>query len=152
MKLAEALILRADSQRRLEQLRLRLLRGAKVQEGDEPAEDPHVLLDEFELTASLLTRLIQQINRTNSTVQLEEGMTLSDALALRDVLQLRQNTYRDLAKAAAITQDRMTKSEIRFRSTVSVQEVQKQADTLAKEHRELDAKIQALNWQAELRE
>jgi len=34
MKLAEALILRADCQKRFEQLKARLLSNAKVQEGD----------------------------------------------------------------------------------------------------------------------
>jgi hypothetical protein len=152
MKLAEALILRADSQKRIEQLQQRLLRSAKVQEGDKPAENPQTLLDEFEQTTIQLTRLIQQINRTNSVVELEKGVTLSDALAVRDVQQIKQTFYRSLAQAAAITQDRSTKSEVRFRSTVSVETMQKQADTLAREHRELDAKIQALNWQAELLE
>ena len=40
MRLAEALILRADYQRRLEQLKQRLIRNAKVQAGDAPNEDP----------------------------------------------------------------------------------------------------------------
>ena len=44
MKLAEALILRADSQKRFEQLKQRVVRSAKVQEGDEPPENPRDLL------------------------------------------------------------------------------------------------------------
>src|SRR5207237_1352535 len=40
MKLAEALILRADCQKRMAQLKGRLLVNAKVQEGDAPAETP----------------------------------------------------------------------------------------------------------------
>lgn len=152
MKLAEALILRADSQKRFERLKQRLVRSAKVQEGDQPAEDPQALLAELEQTAAQLTRLIQQINRTNSVVELEKGLTLSDALAVRDVIQLKHTAYRELAKSATITQDRLTKSEVKFRSAVSVQDMQKQADVLAREHRELDARIQALNWQADLRE
>ena len=39
MKLAEALALRADLQRRLEQLKQRLIKNARVQEGDTPEED-----------------------------------------------------------------------------------------------------------------
>ena len=46
MKLAEALIWRADAKKRLEQLKTRLVRVAKVQEGDAPAEDPKALLAE----------------------------------------------------------------------------------------------------------
>jgi hypothetical protein len=39
---------------------------------------------------------------------------------------------------------------VRFRSTVSIGEIQKQADALAREHRELDARIQELDWQIDL--
>ena len=48
MKLAEALILRADLQKRLEQLRQRLILNAQVQEGEQPAEDPESLLRELD--------------------------------------------------------------------------------------------------------
>ena len=39
MKLAEALALRAESSRRIEQLRGRIVDNAHYQEGEEPAED-----------------------------------------------------------------------------------------------------------------
>ena len=48
MKLATALSERADVQRRLSQLHTRLNNNAKVQEGDEPAEDPKALLKELD--------------------------------------------------------------------------------------------------------
>ncbi|OIO90110.1 MAG: hypothetical protein AUK03_13625 [Anaerolineae bacterium CG2_30_64_16] len=152
MKLAEALILRADYQKRIEQLKQRLLRNAKVQEGDKPAEDPAELLQEMERISGELVLLIQRINATNAATPLENGMTIAEAIAIRDVLRLKHGVYRDLAQAATITQDRYTKSEVKFKSTVSVPEIQKQADVWAREHRELDAKIQASNWNTELRE
>lgn len=66
MKLAEALILRADCQKRIAQLKSRLLVNAKVQEGDAPAETPQELISELERTSSELLDLIKRINRTNS--------------------------------------------------------------------------------------
>ncbi len=150
MKLAEALILRADCQKRIEQLRQRLLRNAKVQEGDKPAEEPMELIQELEHVSAELTRLIKCINKTNSAIELESGVTLSDALAIRDTLKLRHGIYRELAQAAIITQDRYSKSEVKFKSTINVAEIQKQADQLSKEHRELDARIQGANWLTEL--
>lgn len=149
MKLAEALVQRADAQKRLAQLKDRLLRNAKVQEGDKPAEDPQRLLKEFEGVASELAGLIQRINRTNSAATLGRG-TLTDALATRDVLQVRAVLYRELAQAASVTQSRITKSEVKFKSAVSVAAIQRRADALAKEHRELDARIQEANWQIDL--
>lgn len=152
MKLAEALILRADYQKRVEQLKQRLLQNAKVQEGDAPAEAPAELLAEFERMAGGLTLLIQRINRTNASTAFEPGPTLADALALRDVTKIKLAVYRDLAQAASISHTRMTRSEVRFQSTVSVAEMQRQADQLAKAYRELDAQIQAANWLTDILE
>ena len=66
MKLAEALIERADVQRRLAQLQSRLLQNAQYQEGESPAEDPAALLEEYRRANEALHRLIVQINLANS--------------------------------------------------------------------------------------
>jgi hypothetical protein len=55
-----------------------------------------------------------------------------------------------MAQAATVTQDLRTKSEVRFRSTVKVAEIQELADGMAKAHRELDTQIQEMNWKTEL--
>jgi hypothetical protein len=152
MKLAEALVLRADLQRRIAELRQRLLLNARVQEGDRPAEDPQALIGELERMAEELTRLVQRINRTNAATVLEPGLTLSDALAVRDGLQLRHTAYRDLAQRATITQDRYSRSEVKFQSAVKVAEIQERADRMAQAHRELDTRLQAANWLTDLME
>lgn len=152
MKLAEALILRADCQKRFEQLKQRVVRSAKVQEGDEPPENPQELLVEMERLAVELADLIKRINKTNSATFYQADKTLSDALAERDILVMRREAYSSLAQAASVTQDRYSKSEVKFKSTVNVPELQKQVDGLAKAYREMDARIQELNWQTELSE
>jgi hypothetical protein len=150
MKLAEALILRADCQKRFQQLQARVLRSAKVQEGDEPAENPTELLAELEGVSGELGALIKRINKTNAATAFSEEQTLADALAERDVMALRRNVYSGLAQAATVTQDRYSRSEVKFKSTINVAEIQKHADDLAKSYRELDARIQELNWKVEL--
>jgi hypothetical protein len=111
MKLAEALIQRADYQRRIEQLRNRIVNNAKVQEGNEPAEDPNALLAEMERVAGDLVLLIQRINRTNAATALEpDDMTIADAIAERDNLRLRHGVYMAAAEAGVIRQDRYSKS------------------------------------------
>ena len=152
MKLAEALVLRADHQKRLEQLKARLIRNAKVQEGEGPAEDPADLVSQVEAVTAELERLIQRINRTNAATRLDGGATLADLLARRDVLGMRRAVYAELAQAATVTQDRYSKSEVKFKSTVNVAAMQKRADDIAKEYRELDTRLQAANWTTELRE
>ena len=141
MKIAEALAQRADLQKRLEQLKQRLVKNSRIQEGDAPEEDPIELQAELEKSARELTLLIQRINRTNSGSRFGAG-TLADALAERDVLKIRYNAYRELANAASTSQNRTTRSEVKFVSTVSVAAMQRKADDLAKEYRELDTRIQ----------
>jgi hypothetical protein len=150
MKLAEALILRADCQKRIAQLKSRLLTNAKVQEGDKPAEAPQELLTELGRVSTELLDLIKRINKTNSATVFAARGTISDALADRDVLALQRAAYAELAHAAAITHDRYTRSELKYISTINVAEIQKRADELAKTYRDLDARIQELNWQTEL--
>jgi len=150
MKLAEALILRADCQKRIAQLKSRLLVNAKVQEGDAPAETPQQLIAELGRVSTELLDLIKRINRTNSATVFTGRETISDALADRDVLALQRAAYAELAQTAAISHGRFTRSEVKYISTINVAEVQKRADELAKNYRDLDARIQELNWQTEL--
>jgi membrane-bound lytic murein transglycosylase B len=150
MKLAEALILRADNKKRFEQLRQRLMNNAKVQEGDEPAEKPEDLLKEIEQTANEYEKLIKQINKTNSETEFSKGKTLTDALAERDVLILRRSIYAGLVNSATVSQQLYSRSEIKFVSTVNVGKTQKLADKLSKQYREIDAKIQEFNWKTDL--
>lgn len=150
MKLAEALILRADTQKKIQQLSERLNRSAKVQEGDNPPENPADLLAELDQLVEQLTLLIRQINRTNSQTAFADGRTLTDALAERDTAVLKRSILAKLIESAAVTQSRYSRSEVKFYSTIEVANLQKQVDTLSKQHRELDTRIQELNWQTEL--
>ncbi len=150
MKLAEALILRADCQKRIEQLRQRLVRSAKVQEGETPPEDPQALIAELDATVNELTDLIKRINKTNSLTNLEEGVTISDALAQRDTLLQKRSVYDSLLQAAGYQQNRYSSSEIKTFSTVNIAALQTQMDQISRDCRELDTKIQAGNWNTEL--
>ena len=150
MKLAEALILRADCQKRFEQLKVRLVTNAKIQEGDQPAETPQELIAELGRVSAELLNLIKRINKTNSATAFAGNGTISDALAERDVTALQRGAYAQLAQTASISHDRYSRSEVKYISTINVSEIQKRADELAKNYRDLDARIQELNWQTEL--
>ena len=150
MRLAEALLQRADAQKRLAQLRARIVDNAKHQEGDGPAEDPRELLVETDRVASELAELIRRINRTNTRTLFDGDRSLTDALAERDVLMLRRNVHAEAAKAATVRQDRFMRSELRLVSALDVPELQGRVDELSKDYRELDARIQELNWATEL--
>ena len=150
MKLAEALILRADLQKRMEQIRNRLRNNILIQEGEEPSEDPEILFQEFINTQKELTEIIKKINKTNNTTKFNEKWMLSDALVERDALIQRRSIYSSAVDQASERTDRYSRTEIKYVSTINVKEYQKEVDKLSKEYRELDTKIQGLNWNIDL--
>lgn len=150
MKLAEALMLRADLQRRLEQVKSRLRNNVLVQEGDLPSEDPEDLLKEFFSTQNELTNLIKKINHTNNASNFTEELLLSDALVEREALLEKRSVLSSIASEASFKQDRYSKTEIKYISIIDVKEIQKEIDRVSKDYRELDTKIQGLNWNIDL--
>jgi len=150
MKLAEALAERSDCQNRLEDLKKRVARSARVQEGEAPSEDATELLSQADRLFARLVELISAINRTNSTTAFDGQGTISDAIAQRDVIAKRRDFLSGIADVASTRQDRYSKSEVKFVSTIPIAQVQKQVDQLSKEFRELDTRLQELNWQTEL--
>ncbi|WP_106769375.1 DIP1984 family protein [Paenibacillus faecalis] len=150
MKLAEALVLRADCQRRIAQLKVRLERVAKVQEGEQPAENPEDLLVELDRTMEELTGWIKKINKTNSQTILADGKSLADVLVERDNIMQKRKILNELLESASIRQDRYMRSEVKFVTIIEVKALQKQVDELAKNYRELDFRIQEKNWTTDL--
>lgn len=149
MKLAEALQERADIQKRLAQLRGRLLNNAKVQEGEQPVENPAELLQEMDGMILRLEELILRINMTNARI-VSDGETLTSLLAKRECLQKKVGLMRDFLDRASELVERSAYTEIKVHSTVSVPEKRKELDVLSKELRDLDSRIQQLNWLTEL--
>ncbi|WP_244870864.1 DIP1984 family protein [Catellatospora sp. IY07-71] len=157
VKLAEALALRADAVRRADQLRARIVGSARYQEGEEPAEDAQALLAEVAGALDELEALISRINRTNATVRTVHGLTLTEALARRDVLRLRHSVVTAAADAAAGRDQRgiavrQLRSELKMLSALSVADLRAEADRLARDIREVDVDIQRANWEADLLE
>lgn len=150
MKLAEALAERSDCQVRIEDLKKRIVRSARVQEGEKPAEDSASLLKEMETLFTRLVELVTAINRTNSRTSFDNQRTISDAIADRDATGKKRDFLSTVAEAASTRQDRYSKSEVKFVATVSVSDIQRQVDHLSKRYRELDTAIQELNWKTEL--
>ncbi len=149
MKLAEALHLRADLQKRIAQTRERLKLNSKVQEGETPSEDPEVLLEELNRDTERLQQLIAQINLTNSKIE-SEGVTLTEMIAKKDVLSLKTSILREFLQEASEKIERYSNKEIRILSTVDVQKLQKEVDQMSQELRILDVKLQSLNWSVDL--
>ena len=151
MKLAEALSIRKDLQKRIQQLGQRIQNNVKVQEGDEPAEKPVELMAELDRCLVQLQELIYKINVTNLNTKYE-GRTLTEMMAERDVLKIRIQTLRDVFQNASQMQDRYSRTEIKMVTTVDVKALGQQLDHLSAQLRKLDVAIQTVNFTTELNE
>ena len=150
MKLAEALLLRSELQKKFENLQNRIFANIKVQDNDKPLENPMTLTDEAFETSEQLCELIKKINNCNNTTKLPTGQTLSEAIVERDMLLKKRNLLASIASRALEKDYRLTHTEVKMNVVVSIETTQKQIDELSKQFRELDTQIQAINWTTEL--
>ena len=72
MKLAEALSLRKDLEKRISGLKDRLENVARIQEDEEPSENPEELMTELDRCLEQLEQLIYNINVTNVKIVCED--------------------------------------------------------------------------------
>ena len=151
MKLAEALQERADLNRKIEQLDNRLKNNALVQEGEKTDEDPKTLLKELDDCVERLEKIMADINLTNSQTFVE-GKSLTEIIARKDALMRKLTVYRSLISQAGYKTMRARGSEIKILSTVNVASLQKKADDISKEIRQLDNTLQENNWKSDLLE
>lgn len=150
MKLAEALAERADLEKRIVELRVRLAQSARIQEGDQPPEDVAALLTELAQLLGEQTTLFKRINRTNIATHLDEEYTLMEALAERQLAARHADFLNDLIMHALSQEFRYTRTEIRYVTTLDVPAVRNSIEHLAQRQRHLDTAIQAANWTTDL--
>jgi hypothetical protein len=150
MKLAEALIERAELQKANAKLLERVKDNALIQEGDAPAEAPDVLISQYEQNMERFLTLVCKINKTNCQTSFDQDMTIADAIAKRDYLGAKHKAYQNIYGATTITVNRYNQSEIKFVRCIDPREIQTQLDTLAKEYRKPDTQLQGLNWTVDL--
>ena len=86
-----------------------------------------------------------------------DGRTVTDALAERDVLRLRYSMLKISADAASGASQqvgfiRATRSELKYLRALDVKDLRQQTSDIARRARELDARIQQVNWSADLQE
>jgi phage protein D len=149
MKLAEALIARADLKARIAKVLRRMKENVLVQEDESPAEEVDKLASMYESMMSELEGLIIRINRTNSETMLGD-INLADAIAKRDCLKSKIAAYSDVKNVSLPRHARYSRTEIKIVRTIDVSSYQRMIDDYSRRYRELDTKIQERNWTVEL--
>lgn len=150
MKLAEALLERAELKQKLMMLQTRLINNSKTQEGVEPNESPKDLLKELDESTERLEFLITHINKTNEMTKNTKGATISELIAKRDILTQKYRILRLLLDNGSAVINRLTHTEIKILTTFSVTDLQKNVDKISENIRKIDTEIQGLNWTTDL--
>jgi hypothetical protein len=150
MKLAEALSIRKDLQKRIQQLEQRFKNNVKVQENDEPLEDPNELMKELHSCLIQLEELIARINLTNIKTKNAEGLSITQLIAKKDTLTMRIGILRNIYSEATNIVNRYSSSELRIECVIDAKQLSKQIDDYSGRLRKLDIEIQSLNFSTEL--
>lgn len=149
MKLAEALSLRADLQKKVFDLKERINNSAKIQEGDSPSENTEDLFQQLDTTLIQLEEMIFRINRTNMNA-MSDGESLTQMMARKDVLLSRVKTLQEILNHCSSGNERYSRNEIKYVYTINIAQLRKDLEEHSKALRLLDLKIQGLNWTIEL--
>jgi hypothetical protein len=148
MKLAEALIKRRDIDTAIANINMSLIENVKVIEGTKPFESPEELADIINNMLEEQTKLIHKINKTNNKTITDDGRTLDELITLREQLKRRHKLF-DSAYRQAFTSSRCY-DNIKYVVAVDIPSLKTKIAASAKDFRELDNKIQAINWSTEL--
>ncbi|MBJ8439330.1 DIP1984 family protein [Acinetobacter junii] len=150
MKLAEALLLRSDQQKKLASLKQRINANVLVQDGDEPSEDPNELIKQVFALTQESNQLICRIHLTNALARLEDGKILLSLLSSRDSYAEQHNILINAIANTHREPDRYSAREIKWQKVIPVSSLQKQANDISAKLRDINIKIQAVNWQIDL--
>ena len=153
MKLAEALIERSDLQKKLGELRVRIVAALYKAEDDE-VENAVELLAEADKVVDRLEGLIVRINETNMSTQFKaenvDGV-LMDALARRDALTSKHTTLKQVLEGTSRRRGYFDDRVPQGKLMVPLSDLRANADRIAGEIRRLDLAIQQTNWDTDLK-
>ena len=148
MKLAEGLLLRADLMKKIEHLQNRIRPVLIVSDDKLPQEDPDKLLAQLRKAIQDLESLVIRINKTNNETIVEGEGLLMEALAKRDSLKMLSEKLRNIRYAAQINNS----GDSNLKTTINIKKLQTEMDQTGRAFREIDSKIQEINWLTEIKD
>lgn len=152
MKLGEALTLRKDLGSRYKEVFQRLTSNIVIEKGTEPVFDIEALSKESEALLAQEADLIKRINKTNALTILEDSTSISDLIARRDFLVKLKAHFTTIGGTARPRRERDYGgvAPIEYVPLLDARVATAAQDKVAKEFRELDTKLQELNWSVDL--
>ncbi len=148
MNLAEALLLRSDLLKKIEHIQNRIRPVLIVSDDKQPQEDPIKLLAQLRDAIQELETLVIRINKTNNETEIKEEGSLMEALAKRDSLKMLAEKLRNIRYAAQIDNS----GDVNLKATIDIKKLQIEMDQTGRDFRNIDSKIQELNWLTDLKD
>ncbi|MEZ4988648.1 MAG: DIP1984 family protein [Saprospiraceae bacterium] len=134
--------------KKIEHLQNRIRPVLIVSDNKVPQEDPDKLLAQLRKTVQDLEAIIVRINKTNNETFVEGEGLLMEALAKRDSLKMLSEKLRIIRQAAQVNNTTYGNQK----ATVDIKDLQIEIDQTGRAFREIDSKIQEINWLTELKD
>ncbi|MEI0606644.1 DIP1984 family protein [Brachyspira pulli] len=150
MKLGEALLKRDEYIKREDNLKKRLKSNVVLKDDNENNENPNDLIKEYIEVNNELSDLIIKISNKEHNTKLAIGITIADAINIRDKLYREMEIYKTVLKELNSKDYRNAKNEVKMKVLVNVKDIQTEVDKLTKAYNDIDVMIQSTNWNVDL--
>ncbi|WP_297204814.1 DIP1984 family protein [uncultured Brachyspira sp.] len=151
MKLGEALLKRDEYIKRQDDIKKRIKSNVVLRDDNENNENPNDLIKEYIDINNELSDLIMKIENKEHEIKLDIGISISEAVNIRDKLYRELEIYKTVLKELNSKEYRNAKNEIKMKVLVNVKDIQNEADKISKAYSDIDVMIQAANWNADLK-
>ena len=151
MKLGEALLKRDEYIKRQDDIKKRIKSNVVLRDDNENNENPNDLIKEYIDINNELSDLIIKIENKEHEIKLDIGISISEAVNIRDKLYRELEIYKTVLKELNSKEYRNAKNEIKMKVLVNVKDIQNEADKISKAYSDIDVMIQAANWNADLK-
>ena len=150
MKLGEALLKRDEYIKRQDDIKKRIKSNVVLRDDNENNENPNDLIKEYIEINNELSDLIIKIDNKEHETKLHIGISISDAVRIRDKLYREMEIYKTVLKEFNSKDYRNAKNEVKMKILVNVKDIQAEADKLSKAYSDIDVIIQSANWNVDL--
>ncbi|MEI0603678.1 DIP1984 family protein [Brachyspira alvinipulli] len=150
MKLGEAILKRDEYIKKQEELKKRVKSNVAVKDDNENNENPDELIKKYIEINNELSDLILKIDNKEHETKLHIGISISDAVKIRDKLYREMEIYKTVLKELNSKDYRNAKNEVKMKVLVNVKDIQAEADKLSKAYSDIDVIIQSANWNVDL--
>ena len=151
MKPGEALLKRDEYIKRQDDIKKRIKSNVVLRDDNENNENPNDLIKEYIDINNELSDLIIKIENKEHEIKLDIGISISEAVNIRDKLYRELEIYKTVLKELNSKEYRNAKNEIKMKVLVNVKDIQNEADKISKAYSDIDVMIQAANWNADLK-